>query len=114
MSIKTDVEELTNLDLEIKRLNKEIQKLRKAKKNCESRILDYCQTNNHPGLSFDNIDVYVDVKQRYIPNKKSEKVAKCDNVLKKYGLHNNNAVYEILNIIKGDAKNKTSLKIKRK
>jgi len=108
MSIKTDVEELTNLDLEIKRLNKEIQKLRKSKKDCENRILDYCQTHNHPGLSFDNIDIYVDVKQRYIPAKKSDKI----DVLKKYGI-NNHVVNEILNELKGQSKDKASLKIKR-
>lgn len=112
MSIKNDVKELRRLDMEIKRLGKELNKLRKIKKDCENRILDYCESNDQNGLSFENITIYVDRKKKAVPVKKNDKLNKGEIALQKYGVVNSRqALEEVLNAMKGESEEKASLKI---
>lgn len=112
MSIRNDVQELHKFDQEIKRMNKEIQQLRKLKKDCENRILDYCITNKQPGVSYNQITVYVDKKPKIVPNKKTDKLSKGEVILQKHGISNSKEIIqELLNAMKGESEEKASLKI---
>lgn len=86
MSITDDVIELKGLNSEIKELSKTLKTLRSYRKKCEDRILEYCETNQQPGLRYQDMVLVVETKERKKRSKKDERVSALGQLLESYGL----------------------------
>lgn len=112
MSITADVLELKQLDIEIKRVSKQLSTLKTHKIACEKRILEYLEVNDQPGLKMDGTIIVAQDRRRRKYQKKSEKQARGQYILEKHGIYNSKETLdEILEALRGSPDNTRSLKI---
>ncbi len=114
MSIHEDTFELQSLDIEIKRLKKELQVLRSQKEHCEERIMQYLVKHNQPGIKFNGKTILVQEKQKRKYQKKQEKLNRGGQVLRKYGVSESSAeqlLQELMEQMKGTPEKKPYLKM---
>jgi hypothetical protein len=86
MSIKGDIEELKSLDDEIKRLSKELSKLRRQKREAEERVALFLKSKDLPGAKLNNTVILVDSKPKHTYKSAKQKSIAVMEVLKDYGL----------------------------
>lgn len=111
MSITDDVSELYNVELEIKRLSASIKELRKQKHSCESRILEYLEVNDLPGIKFRNVVILAHQRKRQARIPRKDKEGLLQGVLDKHDISKEQ--YDaILNDLKGSPEYVPTLKIK--
>lgn len=111
MSIQQDVIELQNLDVELKRLRKQIRDLKTQKDACEKRILEYLEVNEQPGLKMNGMVIMAQDRRRRKYQKKTEKIERGESVLQKHGIYNSReALDELLEAMRGSPEVKPSLK----
>lgn len=112
MSIVDDVTELKRLDIEIKRQQTELRRLRNQKKDCEKRILDYLDTTEQPGLRFHDMTIIATDRKKRRYKKKSEKEEAGKIILQKHGIYNSKeALDELLNAMRGSPERESKLQI---
>jgi hypothetical protein len=112
MSAISDIIQLQNLDAKIKLYNKELKDLRTAKKECESRIIDYCTTNDLPGVKYNDVTIVVEKKQKNLPFTKTDKLNRGEVILNRYGIVNSKeALAELFDAMKGEPEDKIMVKI---
>ncbi len=115
MSIQEDIFELQSLDVEIKRLQKDLHHLRKQKGKCEHRVLEYLEKHNQPGVKFNGKTILSKEKLKRKPAKKQEKIQKGTHVLRKYGFDSvENAeqlLQELMDNMRGTPETVRTLKI---
>lgn len=114
MSIQTDVNELNNLNIEIKRLSKSLHTLRLRKAEVEKRITDFLEAKEQPGVKYQGVAILAQDKTKRIYKSKKIKNEDGIEVLKKYGVTNPDiALNEVINAMKGDEMTTKQLKIKK-
>ena len=114
MSIKSDVNELNNLNLEIKRQTEVMKRLKKRKKELEDNILLYLEEKDQIGLKYQNTAVIVEHTHKRQNKKRSDREKDAVQVLKQYGIENaNSALKELLEAYRGDQVDKIALKFKK-
>ena len=69
--ITGNVRELDNLNIEIKRLAKQLRKLRARKKKIEGNISKYLEETNKPGVKYKGTAIIAENKAKYVRNRKS-------------------------------------------
>lgn len=112
MSIVEDVLELSNLNDEIKRRQKELRSLRKQKESCETRVLDYLDANEQPGIKFRGMTIIAEERRKRRYRKKQDKISNGEIVLQKYGISNTReALDELLESMRGSPEPNTKLRI---
>ena len=113
--ITGNVRELENLNIEIKRLSKQLRKLRARKKKLEGEISQYLEATNKPGVKYKGTAIIAENKIKYVKNrKKVDKENDGTYVLSQYGVKNPEKVLkELLEAMKGPKENTTVLKIKK-
>ena len=107
------VRELKNLDIEIKRLSAQLKKLRSRKKNIESKISDYLQHTNKPGIKYQGNTLVLKKQQNVIEIEKKDKEKDGSNVLSQYGIQNPEKVLQqVIEAMRGQKVESNSLKFK--
>jgi hypothetical protein len=114
MSIQNEINELTQVNAEIKRLSLQLRTLRKRAKDIESNVIDFLQQKDQPGLKYQNKAIILETKEKRSTKKRSEQEADAINVLSKYDISEPDKVLkEILESRKGSSKEISKLKIKQ-
>lgn len=109
--IRQDVIEFKNLDTEIKRLRKDVKLLKAQKDACEKRILEYLEVNEQPGVKMNGTVIMAQERPKRKYQKKTDKINRGEDVLKKYGIHESKeALNELLEAMRGSPESKPVLK----
>jgi hypothetical protein len=86
--IKNDIDEFTNINIEIKRLSTSLKELRNRAGIIEKRIIEYLEKKDQPGLKYNNKAIVVKDHTKRIPKKKSQRSEDAMRVLQEYGISN--------------------------
>jgi hypothetical protein len=109
-TIRADVEELTSINAEIKRISDAMKVLRKKKEILEKNIASFLNEKDLPGVKFNGDIVLLEKKTKQISANKKTREQALVELLRKQGLHNPE---EIANQIHSLGKEKvTTQKIK--
>lgn len=110
ITIRADVQELENIDLELKRLNKRRKELLDLKKIKEEKIQEYLRERNLPGVKHHDTAVVLKEKDARARKKPKESDADSVAVLERYGVNDPERVLkEILDSRKGDPYKKAKI-----
>lgn len=112
--IVATVQEIDILEKEIKTVKISLSKLIKRKKELETKIIDFLDHKDQPGLKYKDITIISEEKDRHTRLKKTDRVNKGASVLRKYGISNAEEVLkELMSNLKGDAVPYKTVKIKK-
>ena len=78
ISITSDVNEYNDLDKEIKRLSNELRILKRKRDEAQTRIIEFLNSKNQPGLKYQNIGILLETKEK--KKLKPKKVSKGDSI----------------------------------
>jgi hypothetical protein len=111
--IVSTVNELKEIDIEIKKKRELLTKLNKRKKELEKNIIKYLEQKDQSGLKYKDIAIIAEEKDKHIKLSKKDKTQKMKSILEKYGVKNTEmALKEITDNVKGEVLSKKILKIK--
>ena len=114
MSIRNYIDEIKNLNIELKRLNKASAIIRKNIKDVEKNIIDYLEKKEQPGVKYQDFAVVVENKTKHVSKKKKDIEEDSLRILEQYGISNPKSVLnEILHARKGEEVDNKKLKIKK-
>lgn len=114
MSIKTYVNELNQINIEIKRVSQHLRTLRKKSKEMETYIVDYLKMKDQPGLKYDNTAILVETKSKRVAKKKSDAEEDIIRLLEDHGIDDPRSVLqEIAEAKKGQEIEQNKIKIKK-
>lgn len=110
--IKSMISEVSSVNDEIKRLNKQRLKLLKRKKELDSQIIEYLEKTEKKGVKYRGTSVIT--KGTRGRKKKKEKEQDATDVLKKYGILNSDKIMkELMEAMKGEKDQNTVLRISK-
>jgi hypothetical protein len=111
--IVASVNELSELNKELKRLRDDTRKINKRKKEIENTIKTYLESHNQPGVKYKNIAIIAEPIQKRTAVKKTEKSNIISSTLSAYGIHaKQNLVDELMDRLKGDLEDGIKIKVK--
>lgn len=114
MSIRSYVDEMEELQLEIKRNNATNRRLRQRVKELEANISDYLANKGQSGLKYNGKAIVVEDKEQRPARKKKDKEEKGLNFFEHLGVHNPQEAYSrFLETQRGSPVRKQKLKIKK-
>lgn len=112
--IKSNFNELNQINTEIKRISEVLRRLRARAKEVEQNILQYLESKEQEGVKYDGTVVLVESKTKRVSKKKKEVEEDSINVLREHGIENPERVLqEILEARRGEAVQNQKLKIKK-
>lgn len=86
MSISADLSELRGIEHDIKRMNGELKKLRKRKKDLETNIAAYIKSKDLPGVKHHGTAVLLEEKVKKASKSNKDRDRDAMNVLQQYGI----------------------------
>ena len=110
MSIQHKVTQLTNLNTEIKRLYKEISRMKKVQATINKEITDYLIANNEKGFRIGDTALVLDVKNKPFVKTKKNKEESYLNMIEEYGIEDPKRFLEKLIEAGKDTKEVSELK----
>jgi cytochrome oxidase Cu insertion factor (SCO1/SenC/PrrC family) len=110
-TIKSDIDELTNLNAEIKRTLEQLKKLKKAKEAAEQRVKDYLKQRDLPGVKHKDVIVLIDAKGRKVNKPKKDADAAMETILAEAGVQNYQEVVKKIREATRNVVNKESVKL---
>jgi DNA polymerase sigma len=111
-SISQYVNELRNINAEIKRLSKEASVLRKRAKIVEENIINYLNEKEQPGVKFKDTAIVVETKPKWSYKGKKDKDEDSIRILEENGVSNpKDVLSEIFRARKGNELESKKLKI---
>lgn len=114
MSIKAYVDELEQIQAEIKRNNLRNRGLRQRGKELEANIADYLAQKGQHGLKYKGRAIIMESKESRPAKKKKEKDADIISLLEEWGLDDpQNAYTRLQDIQKGDPVEQQKIKFKK-
>ena len=115
MSISTYLSELDSINKEITRLKSLIKNLNNKKTNLEKNIQKWLVDNNQNSISYKGQIISLNNTTSSKRKKKMEKMEDLTQVLRKYGIYNNNKMFnELMEVNKGNRIEITKLNFKNK
>ena len=103
MSIQHNVNELQEINKEIKRLNEKKRTLNKRAKLLEENIIKFLESKEQHGVKYKNKAVLLESKKKTRTKKTKERATDSISVLQKYGISNPEKVLkELLDARKGE------------
>ena len=87
-SIQQNVQELKNINTEIKRLQIETKKLKKRAQDIEKNILSYLNEKEQPGLKYQNTAIIIENKAKRITRSKKDVDSNAIKILEENGVYN--------------------------
>jgi hypothetical protein len=100
-SIQNNVQELKDINTEIKRLQIESKRLKKRAQDIEKNILSYLNEKEQPGLKYQNTAIIIENKAKRVGRSKKDNDINMIKILEENGVYN---AREILNKIKESGK----------
>jgi hypothetical protein len=100
-SIQNNVQELKDINTEIKRLQIESKRLKKRAQDIEKNILSYLNEKEQPGLKYQNTAIIIENKAKRVGRSKKDNDSNAIKILEENGVYN---AREILNKIKESGK----------
>jgi hypothetical protein len=114
MSIKTYVDELEQIHIEIKRNNTRNKLLRTRAKELESNITDYLTEKGQHGLKYKGRAIIIENKERRPAKKKKQKEIDIISLLQQLGVENPQEAYNLLqDTQKGETIEEQKIKFKK-
>jgi cell division septum initiation protein DivIVA len=114
MSIKGYVDELEQLQAEIKRNNSRNRALRMRVKDLETNIKEYLAQKGQHGVKYKGRAIILENKERRPPKKKKEKEADVISLLEELGVEDPNKAYtRIQDVQKGDPIDQQKIKFRK-
>ena len=114
MSIKGYVEELEQLQLEIKRNNTRNRFLHQRVKELETNIAEYLAEKGQHGLKYKGKAIIVEQKERRLAKKKKDKEADIITLFEELGVDNPQDAYtRLVDTQKGDPVEQRKIKFKK-
>lgn len=111
MSVKSDVEELHKINIDIKRTLESLRKLRKAKRDAEKRVTEYLNEKNLPGVKYNGNVILIEKKEKKVSQPKKEKTQALMQLLQASGVQNPKDVMEKMKNIGKDMIQTSVIKI---
>ena len=112
--IHGDVEELSSIDAEMRRLRKRLRELGIQKKRVEARVLNYLKEKDHPGIKYKGTAIVAEDRHHRSYKKKSEKFKDGLSILEDYGVSDSkNVLDEVIEAMKGSPRRKPCLKLRK-
>jgi hypothetical protein len=103
--IKGYVNELAELNKEIKRRTAELFSLRSRKTKLENDIAKFIEDKKLPGVKHNNLAVLIETKEKRTKKKSKDKIEACKTILQSVGVVNSERVLKQLEEArKGDSK----------
>lgn len=97
MSIKGNINELDNINQEIKRISTQLKSLRKRKKLLENTIVEYLNNNEQNGVKYNNNAIFIKKKTKKKQKKKTQQKNDMLNILRQYNIPNPEQVLNQIN-----------------
>jgi hypothetical protein len=114
MSVKGDVQEIGEIDLELKRLNSRARELRQLRKAATERVVEFLEAQDQPGVKYQGTAVVLDTHTRRSAKPPKDREADAIDVLRNHGVENAREVLEeLLEARKGAEVSNSKIKIKR-
>lgn len=113
MSIKSDVNELSHINVEIKRLSGQLRNLRQKAKDVEERIIAYLKEREQPGVKYQGTAIVLENKPKRMPKKVKDRHESAISVLRNCEVDDPESVLkQILEAQRGDFMESSKLKIR--
>ena len=113
-SVYGDLDEVTTLEEEIKRINKHLKELRVQKKEAEARIFEYLKEQELPGFKHRGIAVTISEKKcRHRRNLLEKKEEILQVIQSSRDPTSQESLEEIIEALKGDQYTKDCIKIQK-
>ena len=104
--------ELKELCLELKRTRHHLKMLNAQKTECEKRILNYLQTNEQPGIRFENMTIMIEDKERRTQSKKADRIERAAALLDRIGIDDSRTtVAQLIEAMRGEPEIQQKIKI---
>ena len=114
IEIVGDINEYKEIILEIKRLSKELKRLRIRKESLENNICNFLNEKDQVGLKYKGMALISEEKAYRQYKKKTDRVNDGLSILKKYGIHNADRILEeVKEAMRGNPTQKTKIKMKK-
>lgn len=114
MSIKAYVDELENIEAQIKINNQKNAALRKRMKELKTNITQFLQEKDQVGLKYKGKAIILETTEKRLAKKKKEKEESILHVLQELGIANTEEAYKmILEAQKGEPVETHNVKIKK-
>ena len=111
--IKQNIEELKEIQIEIKNQNASLKELRLRRKELEANIIQYLDESEQEGLRYQNIVFMKTDKKKTMRKKKQEKEEDMKKVLEKHGVDNaKEALSDLTEAMKGPQSEVSCLKMR--
>lgn len=94
MSIQGKLDEINNIEIELKRLNAQAKSLRGRRKELQTEIAEYFKKKNLPGVRHQGKVILLEEKKVRKPKTETQRTQDALTVLQKYGIKNAQEVLE--------------------
>jgi len=112
--IISDINELENINNEIKRICKNLKQLRSMKLKLEEKIIKFLEQKEQPGLKYKNKIIIPEERKKRTYRKEKDKLADGESVLREYGIPNSGeALHAVMEAMRGPSQQRIGLKIKQ-
>lgn len=92
--ITATVTELKAISVELLRLNTEIAKLRKRKRELETVLAKFLEDKKQPGFKYKGMAIVAEEKNRQVVKPKDQRLKDAVDILRMNGVQNPDRVYE--------------------
>ena len=114
MNIQASVNELQNLNIELKRIKNNASDLRKKIKIVETNIMEYLKEKQQPGVKYQNTAILIENKSKRTSKPKKDREEDALRILEECGISDSkNILDQILDARKGEEVEINKLKIKK-
>lgn len=113
-TVASHMAELKDIVSQVKQLNHQLKDLRDRKKILESKILEYLESTDAPGLKFQELIVMKSDSTTHTRKKKKDKEESVIQALESNGVTDSKKVYDdITRALVGEQKQVTKLRVKQ-
>tara|TARA_Y100000389_G_C17296022_1_gene430538 strand:- start:451 stop:813 length:363 start_codon:yes stop_codon:yes gene_type:complete len=114
MLIKSQIDELEKIQIEIKRNNASNKVLRNRAKEIEQNISSYLEEKDEPGLKYNGKAIVVENKERRLQKSKKDRKSNVVTLLEDLGIDEADNVYDkILDVQKKSPVSERKIKLKK-
>lgn len=115
MSIQADLDELSNLNIEISRLQDALRLYRNQKKRVEERVIAFLKEQETHGVRYNNQAVLLETKNFRNKKRKADKIQDVAGVLRRHGITNPDSIlHDILEAQRGNESANDVLRLVRR
>lgn len=112
--IANDMKELKAIMSETKKISDKLKELRSRKKQLETNILEYLETNEQPGVKYQELIVLRNEKTTFTKKKPKEREQEVVRILEENGISDPRNVYKLIGEAgKGEEVSVTRLRVKQ-